>query len=96
MTTLSPTPEAVIHLVKCRCAEVAASAAKQSCRARTFAALPMMMNVRINKARMTMMIPMRMKKMRIFRLEVIIVSVPQQLGYKNEDNVNNIKIFIVS
>ena len=67
MTTLSPAPEAIIQLVKCRCRKepIAVSAAKQGCYARTSAAVPMMMmNVRINKANVMMMTAiLRMKRM---------------------------------
>ena len=76
MTALSPTPEAIIQLVKCRCRSEgcstnAVSAAKQGCYERTSAAVPMvLMNVRINcnKANVTMMTAiLRMKRMMMMR-----------------------------
>jgi len=75
-TTLSPVPEAIIQLVKCRCAKerwqgpIAVSAAEQGCYTRTSAAVPtmMIMDVRINKANETMMTEiLRMKTMMMIR-----------------------------
>jgi len=76
VTTLSPVPEAIIQLVKCRCAKerwqrrITVSAPKQGSYTRTSAAVPrmMIMDVTINKANKTMMTEiLRKKKMMTMR-----------------------------
>ena len=76
MTTLALLPEATIQIVsadvqKNNFRRIAVSAAKQSCNARTSAAVPIMMiNVRINKANVTMMTAiLRMMMMREIRYD---------------------------
>ena len=62
MTTLLPAPEAIIQLVKCKCAKqrcsISANVKRQGYLVRTFAAVPMKTSVKINKAKMIVMIVM--------------------------------------